>query len=73
LDVQPRPPRHRYPPPEQRDALVSAYFGDHSYREVAADLGIPEGTAKSRIRLALRRLDEVLRAELTEEGRHAWT
>ena len=60
-------------PAEQRDALISAYFGDHSYREVAADLGIPEGTAKSRIRLALRRLDEVLRAELTEEGRHAWT
>ena len=45
-----------------------AYFGGHSYREVAVDLALPEGTVKSRIRLALRRLDEILRAELAEEG-----
>jgi RNA polymerase sigma-70 factor, ECF subfamily len=34
----------------QREALVLAYFGGRTYREVAEELGIPEGTAKSRLR-----------------------
>ncbi len=43
-------------PAEQRDAVTLAFFGGLSYREVAVRLGIPEGTAKSRLRLALAKL-----------------
>ena len=60
-------------PPEQRQVLVCAYYGGRTYRQVAKQLSIPEGTAKSRIRLALARLNEILRAEITEEGVPAWT
>ena len=50
-------------PDEQRDALRLAYFGGHTYREVATELGIPEGTAKSRLRVALARLRTLLGSE----------
>jgi len=55
-------------PAEQRRVLELAFWGGRSYREVADELGIPEGTAKSRVRLALARL-----AELLGDGEDGWT
>ncbi len=50
-------------PEAQRTAVLLAYFEGCSYREVARRLDIPEGTAKSRLRLALARLADLLETE----------
>jgi RNA polymerase sigma-70 factor (ECF subfamily) len=50
-------------PEGQRRAVQLAYFGGRTYRQVAETLGIPEGTAKSRMRLALRRIADALEAD----------
>jgi RNA polymerase sigma-70 factor (ECF subfamily) len=42
--------------PEHRHALVETYFRGRSSRDVAAELGIPEGTVRSRLFYALRSL-----------------
>ncbi len=49
-------------PEDERRAIELAYFGGHSYREVAVMLDQPEGTIKSRIRVGLRRLRQELQA-----------
>jgi RNA polymerase sigma-70 factor (ECF subfamily) len=48
-------------PSAQRELLEKAYFGDLSHSEIAAQTGLPLGTIKSRIRLALERLRHVMK------------
>jgi RNA polymerase sigma-70 factor (ECF subfamily) len=43
-------------PEKQRVLIERAYYGDMSHSEIAAETGLPLGTIKSRIRLALDRL-----------------
>lgn len=43
-------------PEKQRTLVEQAYFGDLSHSEIAKKTGLPLGTIKSRIRLALERL-----------------
>jgi RNA polymerase sigma factor (sigma-70 family) len=49
-------------PAEQADLLRICYFEDKSHRTIAEELGLPLGTVKSRLRLALAKL----RLTLTE-------
>lgn len=46
----------------QRESLTLAYYGGHSYRQVAALLGVPSGTVSTRMRDGLIRLRDCLEA-----------
>lgn len=48
-------------PEKQRVLIERAYFGDLSHSEIAAETGLPLGTIKSRIRLALERLRHAMK------------
>ncbi|GAB2803708.1 sigma-70 family RNA polymerase sigma factor [Streptomyces daliensis] len=52
-------------PDTLREPLLLAYYGGWTYRQVATELGIPEGTAKTRLRAALRLMAAALAAEGT--------
>jgi RNA polymerase sigma-70 factor (ECF subfamily) len=47
-------------PPEQKSALVLAYFQGLTHQEIAAQLGEPLGTIKTRIRTAMQKLRGLL-------------
>ena len=49
-----------YMSPEQREALLLAYFEGLSQREIAARTGEALGTVKTRCRLALEKLSRLL-------------
>jgi RNA polymerase sigma-70 factor, ECF subfamily len=51
---------------EQRAALQLAYYDGLTYVQVATALGVPEGTAKTRLRSALGRLRTLLTDEVRE-------
>ena len=48
-------------PEKQRELIEKAYFGDLSHSEIAEQTGLPLGTIKSRIRLALDRLRHAMK------------
>lgn len=48
-------------PPEQAELLRMAYFEDKPHSVISAENGIPLGTVKSRLRLAMDRLRKALR------------
>jgi len=47
-------------PPEQADVIRKAFFEDKVHAEIEKELGIPLGTVKSRLRLAMNRLRAAL-------------
>lgn len=50
-------------PPEQAEIVRLAYFEDQAHSSIADSTGLPLGTVKSRLRLALARLRTVLQEE----------
>jgi RNA polymerase sigma-70 factor (ECF subfamily) len=58
-------------PAAQREALMLAYFGGYTQREVAALVGVPLGTVKTRMAAGMRKMKGSLRDAGREE--QPWT
>ncbi|HMR68399.1 MAG TPA: sigma-70 family RNA polymerase sigma factor [Anaerolineae bacterium] len=50
-------------PPDQQKTLALAYFSGYSHRQIAEALDQPLGTVKTRLRLALQKLRQILHDE----------
>ncbi len=56
--------------PEQRDVVTLAYFGGLTHSEISKELEQPLGTVKTRMRLAMKKLREVLEPQIRESAEH---
>ena len=54
-------------PNEQMEIINLAYFGGHTQQEISEMIGVPLGTVKSRVRLALQRLRNLLQQAVAGE------
>lgn len=52
-------------PEEQRQVVYKVYFEGKSHSEIARDLDLPVGTIKSRLRLAMKKLDTLAKEQMT--------
>ena len=59
-------------PAAQREALLLAYFGGYTQREVAVLVGVPLGTVKTRMAAGMRKMKEALQ-DAGREEQHPWT
>ncbi len=55
-------------PPEQSQIVMLSFFSDKPHSEIAAELNLPLGTVKSRLRLAMVRLRAGLGTSLGEQA-----
>lgn len=59
-------------PAPQREALLLAYFGGYTQREVAVLVGVPLGTVKTRMAAGMRKLKDSLR-DASQQEQRPWT
>ena len=59
-------------PDPQRQALLLAYFGGYTQREIAALVGVPLGTVKTRMAAGMRKMKEAL-SDAGREEQQPWT
>jgi RNA polymerase sigma factor (sigma-70 family) len=59
-------------PEPQREALMLAYFGGYTQREIASLVGVPLGTVKTSMAAGMRRLRDELR-EADRQEQFPWT
>ena len=59
-------------PAAQREALLLAYFGGYTQREVATLVGVPLGTVKTRMAAGMRKMKAALR-DAGREEQQPWT
>lgn len=55
-------------PEQQRTPIRMAYFGGRTYRQIAEELSVPEGTIKSRIQSGLRLMANAMHSEVAGQA-----